>query len=96
MNQPSLVEARVSKTENLSTLLCWIHHLVKRFCERGYEKEYKSGFPQGAQHVVLQLIATRFGKAPTAVRRKIMAIKDTEKLDRIAVTLLTARSLAEM
>jgi hypothetical protein len=56
----------------------------------------KKGIPRGAQHILLRLIATRFGKVSDDIRRKIVAIKDTKELDRIAVALLTTRSLAEL
>jgi hypothetical protein len=51
---------------------------------------------KGAQHILLRLIATRFGRVPNDVRRKIVTIKDTEELDRIADALLTMQSLAEL
>ncbi len=56
----------------------------------------KKRIPQGAQRILLQQIAMRFGKVPDDIRRKIVAIKDTRELDRIAVALLTTRSLAEL
>ncbi len=56
----------------------------------------KEGIPKGAQHILLRQIATRFGKVPNEIRRKIVSIKDTEELDRIAVALLATRSLAEL
>jgi Domain of unknown function (DUF4351) len=63
---------------------------------KGVQKGLKKGIPQGAQHILLRLIATRFGRVPDHVRRKIVTIKDTEELDRIADALLTMRSLAEL
>jgi hypothetical protein len=56
----------------------------------------KKGTPKGAQHILLRQVATRFEKVPDDIRRKIVAIKDTKELGRIAVALLTARSLAEL
>jgi predicted transposase YdaD len=69
---------------------------LKKGMEKGMEKGVKKGIPQGAQHILLRQVAMRFGKVPDDVRRKIVTIKDTKKLDRIAVALLTTRSLAEL
>ncbi len=69
---------------------------VKKGLKKGMEKGIKKGIPQGAQHILLRQVATRFGKVPDDVRRKIVTIKDTKELDRIAVALLTTRSLAEL
>ncbi len=56
----------------------------------------KKGIPQGAQHILLKQIATRFGKVPNDIRQKIVSIKDTKELDRIAVALLTSRNIVEL
>lgn len=56
----------------------------------------KEGIPKGAQHILLKLVATRFGKVPEDLRRKIVAVKDTQELDRIGVAFLNTRSLAEL
>jgi hypothetical protein len=56
----------------------------------------KKGIPKGAQHILLRMIDSKFGRVPENIRRKIVAIKDTKELDRIAVELLTTRSLAEL
>jgi len=69
---------------------------VKKGIKKGVKEGIKEGIPQGAQHVLLQLIAARFGQTPTSIRRKITAIHDTKKLDRIAATLLTAQNMAEL
>jgi hypothetical protein len=69
---------------------------MKKGMEKGMERGVKKGIPQGAQHILLRLIATRFGRVPVDVRRKIVTIKDTKELDRIAVALLTTRSLPEL
>ncbi|MGH7454302.1 MAG: DUF4351 domain-containing protein, partial [bacterium] len=68
----------------------------KEILQMGVKKGIKKGIPQGAQHILLRQIATRFGRVPGDIQRKIVAIKDTEELDRIAVALLTMRSLAEL
>jgi hypothetical protein len=68
----------------------------KEIMQIGVKKGIQKGIPQGAQHILLRLIATRFGRVPDDIRRKIVAIKDTKELDRIAVALLTMRSLAEL
>jgi hypothetical protein len=68
----------------------------KEIMQMGVRKGIKKGIPQGAQHILLRLIATRFGNAPDNLQRKIVAIKDTTELDRIAIALLTTRSLAEL
>jgi len=69
---------------------------IQKGMQKGMQKGIQKGIPQGAQHVVLRQIATRFGGTPDGIRRKILRIKDTKKLDRIAVKLLKARSLAEL
>lgn len=56
----------------------------------------KKGIPKGAQHILLRLIDTRFGKVPDDLRRKIVSIKETKELDRIAVALMTTRNLTEL
>jgi ribosomal protein S2 len=68
----------------------------KEIMQIGVKKGIKKGIPQGAQHILLRMIATRFGKVPNDIRQKIVTIKDTEELDRIADALLTMRSLAEL
>jgi len=69
---------------------------VKEGVKKGVKEGVKKGIPQGAQHILLQQIATRFGKTPINIRHKITAINDTKKLDRIAATLLTAQNIAEL
>ena len=54
------------------------------------------GVKEGIQHILLKQVATRFGKVPEDLRQKIVAIKDTKKLDRLAVTLMKTRSLTEL
>ncbi len=51
------------------------------------------GVKKGIQHT---LVATRFGKVPEDPRQKIVAIKNTRELDRLAVALMNTRSLAEL
>ena len=68
----------------------------KEILQMGVKKGIKKGIPQGAQHILLRQIGTRFGKVPDNIQRKIVAIKDTKELDRIAIALLTTRSLVEL
>ncbi len=56
----------------------------------------KEGIPKGAQHILLRQVVMRFGKVPEDIRRKIIAMKDTKELDRIAMAVLTTRNLSEL
>jgi len=51
---------------------------VKKGVKEGVKEGVKKGIPQGAQHILLQQIATRFGKTPINIRHKITAINDTK------------------
>jgi len=64
--------------------------------QMGVKKGITKGISRGAQHILLRLIAMRFGKTPDDIRRKIVAIKDTKELDRIAAAFLTTRNLSEL
>jgi len=69
---------------------------VKKGLEKGLEKGSARAFPKGAQHILLRQVVMRFGKVPEGIRRKIVAMKDTKELDRIAMAVLTTRNLSEL
>ncbi len=56
----------------------------------------RMGMKEGMQHLLLKQVATRFGKVPEDLRRKIIASKDIKELDRLAEAFMHARSLAEL
>ena len=56
----------------------------------------KEGIAKGARRILFKQIATRFGRVPDDVRRKITAIKDIKELDRIVVIFLKRRNLTEL
>jgi uncharacterized protein DUF4351 len=51
---------------------------------------------QARRDVLLRQMTLRFGRLPEAVRRKVEQITSDKKLERLALKVVTAKSLREM
>jgi Domain of unknown function (DUF4351) len=57
---------------------------------------YDEWIEQGAQRLLLRLARTKFGALDPAVESKLKSICDLDRLERLAVAMLTAKSWQEL
>jgi hypothetical protein len=60
------------------------------------ETQQAVGRAQGAHQVLLYLLANQFGPLPEKVRQQVEAISSLDRLNKLAVRVLSAHSLEEM
>jgi predicted transposase YdaD len=80
--------------------MTWAEQLVEQGLEQGREQGLEQGLEkgreQGFRQALLRQLGARFGPLSDDVRRRVEAIRSTERLNQIAEQILVAHSLEEM
>jgi predicted transposase YdaD len=56
----------------------------------------QKGRTEGMQHLLLRQAQRRFGPLPEEMQKRLLAVEDTDELNRLSDRLLEARSLQEL
>lgn len=69
---------------------------VERGIQKGIEQGVAEGLMQGQRRLLLAQLRRRFGSLPPEIEAKIEAIRDSGRLDELALTVLDAASLDDL